>query len=95
MNGANIERHFFFSCERGEFFSGANVKWVRHERDFRPHNCIYRLWFPQQLGEQVESGNSSPHFSGENSVDGVDRDIDTVRISLMASMSSYPFPPTM
>ncbi|XP_013996421.1 GRAM domain-containing protein 2B [Salmo salar] len=31
-----------------------------------------------QLGEQVESGNSSPHFSGENSVDGVDRDIDTI-----------------
>ncbi|XP_038859154.1 GRAM domain-containing protein 2B-like [Salvelinus namaycush] len=31
-----------------------------------------------QLGEQVESGNRSPHFSGENSVDGVDRDIDTI-----------------
>ncbi|XP_029501349.1 GRAM domain-containing protein 2B-like [Oncorhynchus nerka] len=31
-----------------------------------------------QLGEQVENGNSSPHFSGENGVDGVDRNIDTI-----------------
>ncbi|XP_041698592.1 GRAM domain-containing protein 2B [Coregonus clupeaformis] len=32
----------------------------------------------QLLGEQGESGNSSPHFSGENGVDGVDQDIDTI-----------------
>ncbi|CDQ83271.1 unnamed protein product [Oncorhynchus mykiss] len=38
--------------------------------------CFYSsvLLKDTKLGEQVENGNSSPHFSGENGVDGVDRD---------------------
>lgn len=44
------------------------------------HCIVCQTVFTQQQGEQGENGSSSPHVSpGENGVDDVNQDIDTVR----------------